>query len=154
MYSKRHRKFLVGIAAVILFAFGRVTSEANAADKVRFGVVEIAGFENSYAFVGLAKGIYQATGIDLEVVGFNSGAASIQGLLSDVVDVTIGAGAEMHLVLKNVPVTAVASFLKAPVQMSMVVPWNSPAKTMDDLKGKKIGVSSSTSMTAWIVREV
>ena len=38
--------------------------------------------------------------------------------------------------------------------MSFIVPWNSPVKTADDLKGKRIGISTVNSLTQWLALEL
>jgi NitT/TauT family transport system substrate-binding protein len=41
-----------------------------------------------------------------------------------------------------------------PLLLSVIVPYESPARTADDLKGKRIGVSTVNSLTQWLMREL
>jgi ABC-type nitrate/sulfonate/bicarbonate transport system substrate-binding protein len=42
----------------------------------------------------------------------------------------------------------------APSNLALLVPVNSPIKTLADLKGKRIGVTTVGSLTDWLVREL
>src|SRR6202051_506467 len=42
----------------------------------------------------------------------------------------------------------------APSNLALLVPVNSPIKTMADLKGKRIGLTTVGSLTDWLVREL
>ena len=48
----------------------------------------------------------------------------------------------------------VADMAGPPLLMSFIVPWNSPAKSADDLKGKRIGISTVNSLTQWLALEL
>jgi NitT/TauT family transport system substrate-binding protein len=41
-----------------------------------------------------------------------------------------------------------------PLLLGVVVPYDSPAQTADDLKGKRIGISTVNSLTQWLMREL
>ncbi len=56
--------------------------------------------------------------------------------------------------MKGVPEIAVANLAGPPLLMSFIVPWTSPVKTADDLKGKRIGVSTLNSLTQWLALEL
>jgi ABC-type nitrate/sulfonate/bicarbonate transport system substrate-binding protein len=55
---------------------------------------------------------------------------------------------------KGVPAIGVAAFADAPLNMAVLVAPNIGIKTIDDLKGKKIGVTSAGSLTYWLVKEL
>jgi ABC-type nitrate/sulfonate/bicarbonate transport system substrate-binding protein len=54
---------------------------------------------------------------------------------------------------KGVPAHAVASLASEPRNMALVV-MNPALKTVDDLKGKRIGVSTAGSLTEWLARAI
>ena len=61
----------------------------------------------------------------------------------------------MALAAKGEPVIAVAGFYGAPRILSIVVAYNSPIKTVSDLKGKLIGMASTGgSQTEWLTRRL
>jgi NitT/TauT family transport system substrate-binding protein len=41
-----------------------------------------------------------------------------------------------------------------PANLALVVPFDTPVKTIADLKGKRIGVTTTGSLTDWLVREL
>jgi NitT/TauT family transport system substrate-binding protein len=55
---------------------------------------------------------------------------------------------------KGAPAKAVAAMAGAPMNMSIVVPYNSPIKTLDQIKGKKIGITTVGSLTDWLLKRV
>ena len=60
----------------------------------------------------------------------------------------------MGYVVKGVPARAVASVAEEPRNMSVVVVNNGRVKTIDDLKGKRIGVTTAGSLTDWLARRL
>ena len=87
--------------------------------------------------VGIETGIFAKHGLELKVTGFAGDARLQQGLVSDSIDFGLGSGPGMGFLAKGVPAKAVAAMAGAPMNMSIVVPYNSPIKTLDDIKGKK-----------------
>jgi NitT/TauT family transport system substrate-binding protein len=77
-----------------------------------------------------------------------------QGLASDSIDVGIGSGPGMAFMVKGVPAKAVAAMAGVPRNMAVMVGYNSSAKTVDDLKGKKLGVTTVGSLTDWIGKRI
>jgi ABC-type nitrate/sulfonate/bicarbonate transport system substrate-binding protein len=55
---------------------------------------------------------------------------------------------------KGVPAIAVASMYGPPTDMAIVIAENGPIKSVADLKGKKLGVTTSGSLTDWLVHEL
>src|SRR5262249_45391332 len=66
----------------------------------------------------------------------------------------LGSGPEMAAIVKGSPVKAVAAMANAPRLLALVVRPDSDITTVDQLKGKKIGVTTANSLTAWLVREL
>ena len=56
----------------------------------------------------------------------------------------------MAFMAKGVPAKAVAVMYGVPKNMAVMVGYNSPIKTVDDLKGKKLGCTTVGSLTHWI----
>ena len=73
---------------------------------------------------------------------------------ADNIDVGIGSGPGMAFMVKGVPAKAVAVMYGVPKNMAVMVGYNSPAKTVDDLKGLKLGVTTVGSLTDWIGRRI
>jgi NitT/TauT family transport system substrate-binding protein len=127
---------------------------ARAADKLRVGksVVQVFGFVP--LDVGIKYGIFAKNGLDIEAINFAGGARLTQALTAGAVDIALSGGSEMAFVAKGAPEIAVASITDSPAFMGIDVGPNSTARTLDDLKGKKIGVSTTGSLTSWLVDEL
>jgi len=104
--------------------------------------------------VGDKLGIFKKHGLDLKIVDFSGGSKMSQAMAAGSIDIGDGAGTEMALVAKGVPMMAVCQTAGPTPFLSVGVPWDSPIKTIDQLKGKKIGVSASGSLTDWLTKEL
>ncbi len=104
--------------------------------------------------VGLANNFYQKRGLDLEVVSFNGSAQMHQAMIAGSVDISIGSGATMSDIGKGEPSLCVAQTLGPPADIAIIVPYDSPIKTTDDMKGTTTGVASISSVTEWVVFEL
>ena len=104
--------------------------------------------------VGIQTGIFAKHGIEIEASAFNGDARMQQGLTSDSIDVGIGSGPGMAFMVKGVPAKAVGAMAGIPRNMAVMVGYNSPIKTVDDLKGKKLGVTTAGSLTDWIGKRI
>jgi ABC-type nitrate/sulfonate/bicarbonate transport system substrate-binding protein len=60
----------------------------------------------------------------------------------------------MGYAAKGVPGIAVAAKASEPRNMSLVVLKNGPIKSIDDLKGKRVGVTTAGSLTDWLTRKL
>jgi NitT/TauT family transport system substrate-binding protein len=104
--------------------------------------------------VGDQLGIYKKHGLDLKIVDFNGGAKMIQAMTAGSIDIGLGAGLQMAFVAKGVPMIAVCENTATLPYASIGVPWDSPLKTRQELKGKKIGVSGAGSLGDWLALEL
>jgi NitT/TauT family transport system substrate-binding protein len=104
--------------------------------------------------VGLAHSFYQKRGLDLDVISFDGSARLHQAMVAGSVDVALGSGATMSDVGKGEPSLCIAETLGPPADIAIVVPYDSPIKTPDDMRGKTTGVASTGSVTEWMVFEL
>src|SRR6202051_1785265 len=138
---------LTGLAALLLAAW---LAPAHAAEKLRVAKVVPFAWSFTPLDVGIQTGIFAKHGLDIEESA-SAGDAKLQQLLtSDSVDIGIGSGPGMAFSVKGVPAKAVAVMFGLPRNMAVMVGYDSDAKTVDDLKGKKLGVTTVGSLTAWI----
>ena len=135
----------------ILFAFQ--ASPALALDKIRLGTSWIALL---WTFIqsGMKAGTWQKYGIEVERVEFAGDANMQQALASRSIDFGFGSGPGMAYHSKGVPAIAVAAVAGPPYSFAVMVRPQSPIKTPDDLKGKKVGVTTEGSVTQWLIREL
>jgi NitT/TauT family transport system substrate-binding protein len=99
--------------------------------------------------VGDKLGIFKKHGLTLKIVDFSGGSKMVQALTAGAIDIGDGAGTEMAFVAKGAPMLAVCESTGRAPFLSVGVPWDSPIKTLEDLKGKTIGVSSAGSFSDW-----
>ena len=104
--------------------------------------------------VGDQLGIFKKHGLDLKIVDFTGGSKMTQAMAAGALDIGDGAGTEMALVAKGAPMIAVCETAGPIPFIGIGVPYDSPIKTIEQLKGKKIGFSSSGSLTDWLTREL
>jgi ABC-type nitrate/sulfonate/bicarbonate transport system substrate-binding protein len=127
---------------------------AFAQDKLRIG----KSVPNSWAFsatdVGVETGIYKQEGIDLAISSFKGDAQMQTGLTAGAVDVALGSGPGLGFRAKMVPAIGVAAMYGAPSNLALVVLSKSSIRTVADLKGKRIGVTTAGSLTDWLTREL
>ena len=104
--------------------------------------------------VGDKLGIFKKHGLDLKIVDFGGGSKMVQALTAGAIDIGDGAGTEMAFVAKGAPMLAVCESTGPAPFLGVGVPYDSPVKTLEDLKGKVIGVSSPGSFSDWSGHEL
>jgi NitT/TauT family transport system substrate-binding protein len=140
--------FLLCAAALLSVA------EQVSAEPLRVGKAQPQAFSFVPLDVGIEKGLFKKYGLDIEGIGFAGGARLHQGMAAGAIDIALGSGPDLPFVAKGAPELAVAALAGPPLLLGIIVPYDSPAKSADDLKGKKIGVSSLSSLTGWLALEL
>ena len=140
-------------AALVLVAFTLATP-ALAADKLRAGKASPTSDVMLPVDIGVKTGIFAKHGLDVEVITFSGGAKLHQAMAADAVDIGVGAGTELALLAKGAPEIAIANVAGKVLFLGIGVGADSKARTADDLKGAKIGVSSNGSLTYWLAQEL
>jgi ABC-type nitrate/sulfonate/bicarbonate transport system substrate-binding protein len=97
--------------------------------------------------VGDQVGIFKKHGLTLKIVNFSGGSKMAQALAAGSIDIGDGAGTEMVLTYKGVPAKAVCESAGPLSFLGIGVAYDSKIKSLDDLKGKKIGISRAGSLT-------
>jgi ABC-type nitrate/sulfonate/bicarbonate transport system substrate-binding protein len=127
-----------------------LVSPASAAEKLRVGKAVPFAWTFTPIDIGIQSGIFAKHGLELDVSAFGGDARMQQGLTSDSIDVGIGSGPGMAFMAKGVPAKAVFAMAGVPRNMAVMAGYNLPIRTVDDLKGKKLGVTTVGSLTYWI----
>src|SRR5262249_3135952 len=113
---------------------------------------------NSFAFstaeVGSEAGIFKEEGIEIEVTAFRGDAQLQQGLTAGSLEVGLGSGPGLGFRAKGALSIGVAAMYGAPANLALALPFDTPVKTVADLKGKRIGVTTAGSLTDWLMREL
>jgi ABC-type nitrate/sulfonate/bicarbonate transport system substrate-binding protein len=128
-------------------------STARAADTLRAGTPAGNNFTFLPLRIGVDRGVFAQHGLDVTVTDFGGGAKLQQAFVAGAVDVAVSAGTDMAFIAKGAPELAVAAMGSKPM-LGLVVPYDSPVKTVDDLKGKKVGVTTVGSLTEWLAKRL
>jgi NitT/TauT family transport system substrate-binding protein len=104
--------------------------------------------------VGKTLGIFAKHGLDLSISDFTGGSKLVQAMAAGSIDIGVAAGPLMALAAKGAPITAVCNDAPPILFIGIAVPWDSPIRSVDQLKGKNIGISSAGSLTDWLAQEL
>jgi ABC-type nitrate/sulfonate/bicarbonate transport system substrate-binding protein len=129
-------------------------SSGAAAGTLRVGKAVSGPFDFVPLDIGMAKGFFSAHGVTVEEVDFSGSAKLQQALGADAIDVGLGSGPELAFVAKGNSDLAIAAFAGPPDSQVLVVKSGAPIKSVPDLTGRNIGVSTVGSLTDWLVREL
>ena len=133
MSMKALSRPVFGSAAVMLLlaaSSAMLASSADAAEKLRVGKAVPEAFSFVPLDIGTRKGFFARNGLDI----------------------ALGSGPAMAFIVKGSPIKGVAAMAGPPLLLAIVVRPDGP-KTVADLKGKKISVSTAGSLTYWLVSE-
>jgi NitT/TauT family transport system substrate-binding protein len=148
--TKRPASRCVTFAALAVLA----TVNAVAAETLRVGKAGRDAFSFVPADIGVQSGIFKKHGLDLEISSFGGDARLQQAMTADGIDIGLGSGPGLAFVAKGVPVKGIAGMAGPPLLFALVVRNDDSVKTVDDLKGRKVGVSTVGSVTSWIINEL
>jgi len=128
-------------------------SVGSAAELVRIGNAGRESFSFTPANIGKEVGIFAKHGVDLDIAGFGGDAKLQQAMAADAVDVGLGSGPGMAFIAKGAPVKGIAAMAGPPLIFAMVVRADGSVKSVDDLKGRKVAISTVGSATNWLMNE-
>jgi ABC-type nitrate/sulfonate/bicarbonate transport system substrate-binding protein len=148
------RAWLRTIAGSLVAAAVVAAPAALAADKVRVGKSVNQPFAFAPLEIGTAEGIWARHGLEVETIVFAGDAKLQQGMVANAVDFGLGSGPAMGFLAKGVPAKAVGALANEPLSMGLIVGPSPDIQKPDDLKGKKIGVTTAGSLSYWLAREL
>ncbi|HEY3920374.1 MAG TPA: ABC transporter substrate-binding protein [Stellaceae bacterium] len=146
------KRTAIGLLAVVALAL--VARPARAADTVHVGNPSDIAWAFVPPFVGIKEGIFKKYDLDVDVTSFGGDQKMQQGLNAGSIDFGLGGGPAMAFTVKGSPVIAVAALFGAPKNISLVVPYDSPIKSVSQLKDKLVSSSPVGSLTAWLLQRV
>jgi len=147
------RTVVTALASVLLL-IGPMLLPALAADLIRVGNVGAVAFSFVPTNVGKETGIFAKNGLDIEIIGFGGDAKLQQAMAAHAVDVGLGSGPGMAFIVKGTPAKAIADIAGPPLIFALVVRADGSVKSIEDLKGRKVGISTVGSATSWLMNEV
>ena len=130
------------------------TAGAKADTRVRLGKAQAQNFAFLPADIGVAAGIYKKHGIDLEIADFGGDARLVQAMNADAIDVALGGGPTLAFEAKGAPMLGIMALADRPSTIMLAVAKDGPVKTEDDLRGRRVSVSTAGSLTYWLAQEL
>ena len=127
---------------------------ALALDQVRLGKAVPNSFAFGAAEVGIEAKIFEQEGLEIQITSFRGDAQMQQALAADSLDVGLGSGPALGFRAKGAPAIGVAAMYGPPANLALVLPVDTPVRSIADLRGKRIGVTTTGSLTDWLVREL
>jgi len=152
------RSTAIRVAFAAVFAFALAPAGFGSAAHADATLTVGKAAANSDAIipvdVGNQVGIFKKHGLTLKIVDFAGGSKMAQALAAGSIDIGDGAGTEMVLAYKGVPAKAICESAGPLSFLALGVAYDSPIKSVDDLKGKRIGISSAGSLTDHIAHDL
>ena len=154
MMRLSRRSLMSGLASGALLPLAATFAPARANEPLRVAKVVPFAWTFTPLDIGMQAGLFAKHGLDIEASA-SSGDAKLQQLIAaGAADIGIGSGPGMAFSVKGAPVKAVAAMYGLPRNMAVMVGYDSDIKTVDDLKGKKLGCTTVGSLTAWIGQRI
>jgi len=141
----------IGLAGVFL---ALPASTILAAELLRVGKAGREAFSFVPVDIGVRTGIFRKYDLDIEISGFAGDARLQQAMAADGIDIALASGPGMAFIVKGSPAKAIAAMAGPPLLFALVVRNDDSVKTVDDLKGRKVGVSTVGSVTSWLVNQL
>jgi NitT/TauT family transport system substrate-binding protein len=153
MIGKLSRGLFVAALSTVLASIS-FASIASAATTLTVGKASSNASPIIPVNVGDKLGIFAKHGLDLKIADFAGGSKLAQAMAAGSIDIGVGAGTEMALVAKGASMLAICNAAPPIPFIGIAVPWDSPIKTVAQLKGANIGISSPGSLTDWLALEL
>ena len=140
-------------SAVLTLGFATTaTGYADAGERVVIGTPGSIGDNSLAVKIAIDKGFYEEAGLDVELVNFKGGAPSIQALIGGGIQYAIAAPEHVTR-LRQRGVDAVVAFaLHGNHTYVLLSTPRSDVRNFEDLAGKRVGITSSGSLTENLIR--
>ncbi|HUZ73898.1 MAG TPA: ABC transporter substrate-binding protein [Stellaceae bacterium] len=143
-----------GILRAIALVAALLAAQSAAASSLRVGEAVPRSFTFRLLDFGIRRGMFAADGLTIAVSVFNGPARLQQALAANAVDIGLGTGEDLGFIAAGAQEKAIAAMAGPPLDTGLVVMRGSPLRRAADLKGRKVGASSLTSLVAWMIGEV
>ena len=143
-----------GAAFAVILGCALISLPVSAATTLTVGKAAATADTLVPVNIGYELGIFEKHGLDLKIVDFSGGSKMDQAMAAGSLDISAGDGTEMAFIAKGLPMRAVCMIAGPATFLGIGVPWDSPITSVEQLKGKHIGISSPGSFTEWLAREL
>jgi NitT/TauT family transport system substrate-binding protein len=150
-HPERSRRTQAGFATFVFFLFAIIPA---AAETLKIGKPAPIDFNFAIPEIGTGAGIFAKHGLTLEVIFLGGSARLHQAMISNSIDIAMGAGTDFGYIAKGAPEIGIAAMCGPPSNFFIAVPNSSAIKTVADLKGKRVSVSSVGSLSQWFVEQI
>ena len=144
----------IGKAVATAIAIAGLAAAPVQGETLRVGVPAVTGYTYLATEVALQHGFFKANHIDVNVSVFEGGAKIQQAIFADGIDIAVAGGTDFAFIAKGVPEIAVAAMAGPPLALGVIVPYDSSMTKADDLRGKKIGITTVGSLSEWLMRRL
>lgn len=143
------KNFLTGLIGLMLCG----ANTAMAADMLRVASTNKEVFDNVPFFVAQDLGLFQKNAIEIELTHFRGGGEVVRAISANAADIgMVAASAAIIAAGKGEPLRIFSAWSAPAYGIAMVVPPESPLRSVRDLEGKKVGITrpGSVSHTALV----
>lgn len=131
------------LACCFVGALWMVTWPAHAQERVVMGTA--AAVTAVISQVGITQGLFKENGLDADLKRLPGGNDTIQGLLGGALEFAESSNAQfLAAVAKGLPVVGIALHSYGYLGKLIAAPRNASLKTLQDFKGKRIGVQAGS----------
>jgi NitT/TauT family transport system substrate-binding protein len=124
------------------------------ADPLRVGKPQSDVFSFVPLDIGIEEGIFARHGIAVQSFDLGGAAKLQQALAAQAIDIGLGSGPALSFIAKGAPQLGIAAMAGPPLVMTLIVAKDGPIKTVADLKGKTVSISSPGGVPEWMVRQL
>src|ERR1041385_1828960 len=91
------------------------SASASAAELLRVGKPDATGFDFAILQVGIDANVFKKHDLEIETVTLSGSAKLHQGMISNSIDIALGAGTDFSFIAKGAPEKGVAAMAGAPL---------------------------------------
>ncbi len=139
------------LALAALLALG--ASAGHAAETIRVGYAAQSPSFSAPIDAAIEQGYFARAGLEVVATTFGGGARLHQAMISGSVDIGFSPGSDFAYLVKGAPEMAIGILVDQPASIGLSV-INPQIKSTDDLKGRKIGVTSVGAYTYWFAMDL
>ena len=149
------RTILMPAAVVAVMTMSVAVPDAQAGDSISVGKAVPFAWPITPIDIAIQKGIMTKHGFDnVKIFGFAGDAKMQQGLLAKDIEFGLGSGPGFAFNAKGGAGIGVCAYYDAPYSLGISMPYDSPITKVEQLKGKKLGVTTVGSLTEWLAEHL